>query len=80
MKKNYGIRFLDVKKGFNRMGLSFNKNDNGEYRVAYIGNYARVESSAYYTTDLLDALNTGCSMCTWAIDNGYRLFDIAMQA
>ena len=43
------------------LGLSINKRD-GEYRVAFRGNYLDVEASAYYTDDLADAVSTGCMM------------------
>jgi len=42
-------------------GMTIRSTD-GEYRVAFKGPEARTEPSAYYTTDLLDAVDTGIDM------------------
>lgn len=48
--------FKEVRDALRRSGIKITKEDGNEFRVNYIsGN----EASAYYTTDLIDALQTG---------------------
>jgi hypothetical protein len=48
----------DVRSHLSFLGLSLRKSDN-EYRVNF---HRGEEATAYYTTDLLDALDTGVAM------------------
>jgi hypothetical protein len=51
----------NVKQLLAEKGLTFRKEQCGEYRVNFKGG---TEASAYYTDDLSDALNTGYAMLT----------------
>ena len=60
------LRFTDVKRALEALGLRLAKRDS-EYRVTfdkgtYKMSYADIESTAYYTTDLDDALVSGARM------------------
>ena len=43
-------------------GMTINKQDTGEYRVAFEGSSFKTEPSAYYSDDIDDAVNTGIAM------------------
>jgi hypothetical protein len=55
---NYTVtpRFAFVKAELQALGLVIRKTEYGEYRVNFKGGH---EATAYYTTDLADALDTG---------------------
>jgi hypothetical protein len=44
------------------LGLTLSKTQAGDFRVAYKGEYFEVEPSAYYTDDLMDAVDTARAM------------------
>lgn len=56
--KGFKLTIAYVQSVFSPLGISLRKRD-GEFRVNFVGGN---EDTAYYTTDLQDALNTGVVM------------------
>lgn len=64
----------EAKSELRRFGISLKKTPHGEFRVNFAGGSER---TAYYTTDLHDAIDTGRAMATFgsvlepSLDRGF---------
>lgn len=64
------MRLRDAQSIVHSLGMSLNRTGAGDLRLAFQGPYSRTEASAYYTTDLDDAVATARAMHAIALQHG----------